>query len=138
MNSYIPIAEQKQETKIPNFYDDSSSSPTGCGPCGCLKFSYFNWAQAHEVHSRSLLQDKTEHKDSWLVIKIKILKNLVRKIGKKYRNSKKNKAQFQYDAESYALNFDDGARVEEDGFLCNFSSRLAVPVIGQKQSRDGL
>ncbi|KAK4344435.1 hypothetical protein RND71_037529 [Anisodus tanguticus] len=139
MNSYIPITEQKQETKIPNFYDDSSSSPTECGPCGCFNFTYFNWAQAqaHEVHSRSLLQDKTEHKESWLVIKIKILKNLLRKIGKMYRKSKKSKA-YQYDAESYALNFDDGARVEEDGLLCNFSSRFAVNIINQKQSRHGL
>lgn len=136
MNSYIPITDSKQETKILNFYDDSSSSPTGCGPCGCLKFSCFNWSKADEVHSRSLLQDEAEHRgESWLVIKMKILKNLLTKI---YRNSKKSKAQFQYDPQSYALNFDDGAREEEDGLLCNFSSRFAVPVVGQKQTKNGL
>lgn len=69
-------------------------------------------------------------------IKIKIMKNLVKKIGVHCNLKKSNKAQFQYDAQSYALNFDDGARVEEDGLLCNFSSRFAVPVTSQK--RDGL
>ncbi|CAN4094654.1 unnamed protein product [Withania somnifera] len=129
MNSYITIKDFKQET---NLYDDSSSSPTGCGPCGCLKFSCFRWAKAHEVHSRSLLQDRAEDRESWLVI----LKNLVRKM---YRTTKKSKGQFQYDAHSYALNFDDGAHEEEDRLLCNFSSRFPVPVavMEQKQTRDG-
>ncbi|OIT29971.1 hypothetical protein A4A49_29247 [Nicotiana attenuata] len=134
MNSYTPIAEHKQEGhKNGNIYEDySSSSPTGCGPCDCLKFSCFNWAQAHEVHSSSLL----EQKESWLVIKIKIMKNLVKKIGIYCNLKKSNKTQFQYDAQSYALNFDDGTRVEEDGLLCNFSSRFAVPITSQR--RDGL
>lgn len=131
MNSYIPITDSNQQIKIPNFYDDSSSSsPTGCSPCGWFKFSCFNWSKPSEVHSRSLLQDETEHRgESWLVIKMRTLRNLVRRM---YRNSEKSKGQFQYDAESYALNFDDGARGEDDGLLCNFSSRFAVPVIGEK------
>ncbi|KAG5569397.1 hypothetical protein H5410_059163 [Solanum commersonii] len=132
MNSYIPITDSKQETEISNYCYDSSSSPTGCGLCSCLKFSYFNWGKGNEVHSRSLLQDhETEHRESWLVI----LKKLLRKMN---RNSKKSKTQFQYDAQSYALNFDDGARGEEDGLLCNFSARFAVPVVAQKQSKNGL
>ncbi|XP_010313841.1 uncharacterized protein [Solanum lycopersicum] len=134
MNSYIPVTDSKQENEISDYYyDSSSSSSTGCGLCSCLNFSCFNWGKGHEVHSRSLLQDheKPEHRESWLVI----LKNLLRKMNS---NSKKSRPQFQYDAQSYALNFDDGAREEEDGLFSNFSSRFAVPVIAQKQSKIGL
>lgn len=61
-------------------------------------------------------------------------KNLVRKIGK-YFNPKRSSAkttQFQYDSDSYALNFDNGDSVgeDDDGLLRNFSSRYAVPFSG--------
>lgn len=57
-------------------------------------------------------------------------KNLVRRIGG-YLKGKKQRNKFQYDPESYALNFD-----EEDDDDCpptGFSARFAVPLGSRDQ-----
>ncbi|MCD7472566.1 hypothetical protein HAX54_013837 [Datura stramonium] len=84
--------------------------------------------QTKEGEANSLLQENRDD-SSWMVKKMKELKeyselvagpkwkNLVRKIGK-YCNPKKSsaKTQFQYDSDSYALNFDDAGE-DDDGLL---------------------
>lgn len=141
-NTYSPIRETTQEGT--DFY--FQEEPTSIW-CSCFRFPCFPSTQK-EVEENSLLQERgiTENRDSWIVKNMKELKeyselvagpkwkNLVRKIGK-YFNPKRSSAkttQFQYDSDSYALNFDngDGVGEDDDGLLRNFSSRYAVPFSG--------
>lgn len=143
-NTYSPIRENSQEGTESFFHEEPSSIW-----CGCFRFPCFPSTQK-EVEANSLLHERgiTEDRDSWIVKNMKELKeyselvagpkwkNLVRKIGK-YCNPKKSAAkttQFQYDSDSYALNFDNGGGVDggedDDGLLRNFSSRFAAPFSG--------
>ncbi|KAK7839576.1 hypothetical protein CFP56_017866 [Quercus suber] len=42
--------------------------------------------------------------------------------------NKKDRKKFQYDPESYDLNFDGGFDCEEDDLVLGFSSRFAAPI----------
>ncbi|MCE5165912.1 hypothetical protein HAX54_013118 [Datura stramonium] len=134
-NTYSPIRENAQEGTEAYFHEQPSSIW-----CGCFRFPCFQ-QQTKEGEANSLLQENRDD-SSWMVKKMKELKeyselvagpkwkNLVRKIGK-YCNPKKSsaKTQFQYDSDSYALNFDDAGE-DDDGLLRNFSSRFAAPFSG--------
>ncbi|GAV73893.1 hypothetical protein CFOL_v3_17376 [Cephalotus follicularis] len=101
-----------------------------CG-CDCLHFFRFN-KQKHGLHP------KAENGDSWWVNKLKKVKEiseslagpkfktLIRKISG-YCKNKKQKNKFQYDAQSYALNFDSGVDREDDSLRHGFSARFAPP-----------
>ncbi|XP_009770423.1 uncharacterized protein [Nicotiana sylvestris] len=130
-NNYSPIRENTQEGTENYFYQEEPSLF-----CGCFRFPCF---QSKEGEANSLLQQQGEDRDSWMVTKMKELKeyselvagpkwkNFVRKMGK-YCNSKKSKGQqFQYDSDSYAMNFDEGVEENDDGLLRNFSTRFAAP-----------
>ncbi|KAK6783744.1 hypothetical protein RDI58_017198 [Solanum bulbocastanum] len=139
-NTYSPIRETAQEGTESYFHEEPSSIW-----CACFRFPCFPSTQK-EGEANSLLQER-ENRDSWIVKNMKELKeyselvagpkwkNLVRKMGK-YCNPKKSSAkttQFQYDSDSYALNFDNGGgdvREDDDGLLRNFSSRFAAPFSG--------
>ncbi|XP_019182861.1 PREDICTED: uncharacterized protein LOC109177845 [Ipomoea nil] len=130
--------------------EEEAGSPTGCG---CFRLLSF---RSGEGNTRALIGG--ESAAVWWRGKAKKVrelsevvagprwKNLLRKMGR-YCNPKLKggyKAQFIYDAQSYALNFDNGtaaaAAAEEEqgnGLFRNFSSRYAVPAVGQ-QMKAGL
>ncbi|KAL5561437.1 hypothetical protein UlMin_031184 [Ulmus minor] len=61
-------------------------------------------------------------------------KNLIRRIGGYCNGKNKHRISgFQYDPQSYALNFDGGNEREEEGLLLGFSSRLTAPCNSQNK-----
>ncbi|KAF3447067.1 hypothetical protein FNV43_RR12247 [Rhamnella rubrinervis] len=115
--------------------EETSSLSSGCG-CFQGHFCY-RWCQkSNDVNGLwrkyNLLGGRQEgeeevdmvvHKESWLVTKAKKVKeasevlagpkwkNFIRSINKKRRTTSLSSMQFQYDPQSYALNFDDGVHV---------------------------
>ncbi|KAF3654264.1 putative homeobox protein knotted-1-like LET12-like [Capsicum annuum] len=132
-NTYSPIRETPREGTESYYHEEPSSSIwSACFPC----------FQSKEVEANSLLHDSSSSSSSWMVNKLKELKeysevvagpkwkNMVRKIGKYFNNNpnKKRTTQFQYDSDSYALNFaNDDGNGGDDGLFRNFSSRFAAP-----------
>ncbi|CAN4113134.1 unnamed protein product [Withania somnifera] len=133
-NKYSPIRENVQEGPGSYYHEETSSSIwSACFPC----------FQSKEIEANSLLQERglsdNNNDSSWMVQKLKDLKeysevvagpkwkNFVRKVGKYFNTPNKQKMQFQYDSDSYALNFDDDAGEGDDGLLRNFSTRFAAP-----------
>lgn len=124
---------------------DEAVSPSGC--C-CHPLFSFKWRKSNDNERGYLLQQKGEqqHRETWWVKRLNKVKevtevlagpkwkNLIRKIGG-YRNnkSKKERNKFQYDPQSYALNFDNSVDGEEDGLLRGFSSRFSAPFYHEQQ-----
>ncbi|KAL4285131.1 hypothetical protein GQ457_16G004610 [Hibiscus cannabinus] len=117
---------------------------------GCFNLFCFNWGRFNDVdESDALLHRRSdEQTETWWKSKLNKLKqvsekiagpkwkNFIRKMGgycHKQRKCRRNK--FQYDADSYALNFDDGADNGGDDLLRNFSSRYAAPFEDDRQQR---
>ncbi|PIN08644.1 hypothetical protein CDL12_18772 [Handroanthus impetiginosus] len=128
--------------------DDDYTEAAAGGGCGCFRRFCFGWPRNESHNSLS-------HKESWIVVKLKKLKevselaagpkwkNLIRKIGKFRNPGKYNKqtTQFQYSPGSYALNFagDDEDPEEDDTLLHSFSSRFAAhALINDQQRKTGL
>jgi hypothetical protein len=118
---------------------DDNEETFSAGGCGCLRLLGIGWRQSSGKESKHLLQDKREHRETWLN-KIKQVtevfggpkwKTFIRKMGgyKKQRNG------FQYDPRSYALNFDNGFdREEEEGLVSHdFTSRFPAPFHDEKR-----
>ncbi|KAH7511475.1 hypothetical protein FEM48_ZijujUnG0008800 [Ziziphus jujuba var. spinosa] len=124
---------------------------SGCG--GCMQGLFgFRWCMKNNNNgcSRAYLLGRRQgeeeegltaavEKETWLVKKAKTIKEVSEALaGPKWKNfirsiNKKKKMQFQYDPESYALNFDDGVHVqtEPDSAYLKFSSRYsAAPALG--------
>ncbi|KAK3221791.1 hypothetical protein Dsin_008816 [Dipteronia sinensis] len=114
VNFMSPLKEQQLEGDDIGNYDNSSFAT---GNRCCFGRFYFKWCR--EKDGRDLLQDEDDYEESWWIEKTRKVKgaseliagpkwkNFIRKIGR-YCNMKRNshKTQFQYDPESYALNFD--------------------------------
>lgn len=108
--SVTPLKEQEQDEDV---YSNSG--------CGCFKFFSFKSQNKH------LLQHKGEHVKAFLAKGAKKVKqvsevlggpkwkNFIRKVPG-YCNNRRQKNKFQYDPQSYALNFDSG-REDEDSLL---------------------
>ena len=130
--------------------NEEGVSGGGCG-CGCFRLLRIGWRKSNEKESKYLLQQKTEHRETWLN-KIKqaseVLggpkwKNFIRKIGGyvDFKNRKKQRNGFQYDPRSYALNFDNGfnreeeeeEEEEEDLVGHDFTSKFAAPFHDEKR-----
>ncbi|KAL2458003.1 hypothetical protein Adt_46113 [Abeliophyllum distichum] len=131
---------------------EEAASATGCG---CFRSFCGGWKQSRsQGESHHLLQERGVHKETWLVTKLKKLKeyselvagpkwkNIVRKVGKFCNPKKKSKntmTEFQYSPGSYILNFDCGGEdEEEDNLLHSFSSRFASHAFTDQQRREGL
>ncbi|KAI3701554.1 hypothetical protein L6452_26730 [Arctium lappa] len=138
--SIIMEHEQEGSDDYYNPHDDDAVSGNGCG---CFRlFSYFDNRHHDGSETTAFIHHRlgdTVEKDSWLMIRFKRLKelselvagpkwkNFIRKFSKK---PKKGNSQFQYDPESYALNFNDdcggGGGDGDDDFLSrSFSTRFA-------------
>ncbi|CAK9140479.1 unnamed protein product [Ilex paraguariensis] len=141
-----PLKEHEQEGIDIDHYEETVS-PTGCCCFGLC--SEWPRPRGQEGDNRYLLHQNGEHKDTWLVEKLKKArevseitagpkwKNLIRKIGKDLK-TKKPKTQFQYDPQSYALNFDQGFEEEEEGLVRGFPSKFAPPFSGELQRQSEL
>ncbi|GMI97621.1 hypothetical protein HRI_003431400 [Hibiscus trionum] len=120
---------------------------------GCFNLFCFKWRPFNDAdESDALLHQRgEEHTVTWWKSKLNSLKQVSEKIaGPKWKNfirkmsgychkRKCRKNKFQYDADSYALNFDDGADGGGDDLLRNFSSRYAAPFEDDRQrARSGV
>ncbi|KAJ6914394.1 hypothetical protein NC651_016608 [Populus alba x Populus x berolinensis] len=94
-----------------------------------------------------ILNENGDHRDPWSVRKLKKVKEaseimagpkwktFIRKIGAFIKKRKQRNNQAQYDAESYALNFDR----EEDGCVIpGFSSKFSAASVDQETRRNEL
>lgn len=131
-------------------YEEERSTPSGCN---CFQLFSFKWHQNdNEYEDRYLLNQQrgeNQNGESWVANQLKKMKEasevvagpkwktFIRKVSGYMKNMKKQKNnQFQYDPESYALNFDGGNGREDDGLLLPvFSSRLAS---AEQKRQDGL
>ncbi|KAI5585724.1 hypothetical protein BDE02_06G164600 [Populus trichocarpa] len=95
-------------------YEEEAYSANGC--C-CFRLFTFNLRRNNE-REYDILNENGDHRDPWLVRKLKKVKEaseivagpkwktFIRKIGAYIKKRKQRNNQAQYDAESYALNFD--------------------------------
>lgn len=116
-----------------DYEDDIASSGCGCFQRFCLRwrgginggYGYLGRRQEEEI------------RESWVVKAAKKLKEVSEVLaGPKWKNfirrfsvhgiNKKRRMNFQYDPQSYALNFDEGMNRGGDEVFPAFSSRLAV------------
>ncbi|EXC06933.1 hypothetical protein L484_007613 [Morus notabilis] len=133
----------KEENHIHD-YEDSGSS-TGCG---CFWFLGFKRPRNNENggDKRQVRKETT-----WWVKKMNKVKELsevvagpkwktfIRKVGGYCKGKKQKNTRFQYDPQSYALNFDCGVDAaeeeeEEDGPLLDISSRFTAPLGSENRS----
>ncbi|KAJ1385892.1 hypothetical protein SESBI_41296 [Sesbania bispinosa] len=125
--------------------DLEEASGSGCG-CGCFRvFRSKWWQQGHEEEGTRLLGQKGEGGETWMVEKLRKVKevseviagpkwkNFIRKIGGYFNKRQKNR--FQYDEHSYALNFNSGAQSEDEDMPPSFSTRFSAPfTAGRRQN----
>lgn len=134
-----PLVKEMEHEEGFDGHEEASSS--GCG-CGCFRVFSLNWWQGHaheEEEGKHLLEQKGEG-EAWVREKVKRVKEIseviagpkwktfIRKIsgyGKKQKQRNNNR--FQYDEQSYALNFNSGAQSEdEDNIPPSFSARFTA------------
>ncbi|KAF9612092.1 hypothetical protein IFM89_038071 [Coptis chinensis] len=108
-------------------YEETTFDSNGCG---CFRFFSFRWKPRSNNDQIGLLHPQQQQQESWVIKSGKKLreiselvagpkwKNFIRKFSA-YRNNKK-RTQFQYDPQSYALNFEDSQ--EEDDFSGRFAA----------------
>jgi len=127
-----------------DFEDVSNISGYGCG-CGFFRvFTSEWWRRRHGEEDKHLLDERGEGvrgEDTWVMEKLKKMKEtseviagpkwktFIRKISWYGKKQQKNN-RFQYDAHSYALNFNSGAQSEEDDeeyLPPSFSTRFSNP-----------
>ncbi|KAJ7957476.1 Stress induced protein [Quillaja saponaria] len=138
-----PIKEN--EAAAMDDYEEAVSA-SGYG-CGCFQLFGFNGRLSNGIERKCILQQKGEgNGEAWLIRKLQKLKEvsevlagpkwktLIRKSSGYINGKKKQRNRFQYDEQSYALNFDCGVdREEEDkAMLLEFSAMFAPPDAGRQ------
>ncbi|KAH8481768.1 hypothetical protein H0E87_029310 [Populus deltoides] len=112
---------------------------------GCCCFGLFNFnSRRNNEREYDVLNQNGDSRDPWLVRKLKKVKEasevlagpkwktFIRKISAYIKKKKQRNNQTQYDAESYALNFD---REEDDCLIPGFSSRFAAASSEDQETR---
>ncbi|XP_052181858.1 uncharacterized protein LOC127794648 [Diospyros lotus] len=130
--------------------DDLDGEDYSASGCSCFRLFCFGSGR-DAVEGRGLLQPGGEQKESqrWVATKLREVKeasemvagpkwkNFIRRISKYF--NKKYRNQFQYDPQSYALNFDDGVgEDDDDGYMFGYSSRFSAPFSGEQRRAAGL
>lgn len=139
-NETLPLRHDDHDYSQ-DFEESSTVSFTGCG--GCIGgLCWWRRRRNRNEGQGYLLQAEEIRGESWLKNKAKKLKvisevlagprwkNFIRRfsiygINKKRRSS--SSMQFQYDPQSYELNFDEGIHREDDAGFPDFSARFAAP-----------
>ncbi|XP_076924813.1 uncharacterized protein LOC143587397 [Bidens hawaiensis] len=132
------IMEHDQEGEDVHHHSESASSS-----CFSL-FCCFESPHHHDGESTTFLYQNQSgdliNKDTWFMKRAKSLKeyselvagpkwkNFIRKFSRRTKTKANATTQFQYDLQSYALNFNDGDHHEDDDLLPrSFSTRFAPP-----------
>ncbi|KAK7838951.1 hypothetical protein CFP56_018909 [Quercus suber] len=120
-----PLKENEEGEAMYN-YDDDSAFGSGCGYFRLLGFR--PQRKRNDNESKYLLQQKGDNLGNhgnrsinWAQVK-----DFCEKV--RINKNKKDRNKFQYDLESYALNFDDGFDFREDDLVLGFLSRFAAPI----------
>ncbi|KAK6942229.1 hypothetical protein RJ641_027606 [Dillenia turbinata] len=133
-----PLREQEDDY-------ENAATDSGCGHCFGRFLSFNKYTRLNDNNN----DQKGVEKESWVSEKLKKLKEFseliagpkwktfIRKLSgySNNRKLKKSKTQFQYDAQSYALNFDDDKGVDGDDdyrLSRSFSARFAAPVSSER------
>ena len=136
---YEKPLKENEEGEAMFDYDDDSASRSGYG---CFRLLGFKpQRKRNDNKSKYLLQQKGELRESWWKNKLNKVKQVIEvSAGPKWKTfvrkfsgfginkNKKDRNKFQYDPQSYALNFDGGFACEEDDLVLGFSSRFAAPI----------
>ncbi|XP_071699175.1 uncharacterized protein [Rutidosis leptorrhynchoides] len=121
-------------------YDDETTSSNGCFRLFCCFDTSRDGETAGFLYHQPNGGGDLINQDTWIMKRAKSLKqyseivagpkwkNFIRKFSKKPKNRSNANTQFQYDPQSYALNFNDGDVHEDDDLLPrSFSTRYAPP-----------
>ncbi|KAI3781983.1 hypothetical protein L2E82_12012 [Cichorium intybus] len=135
------IMENDQEGKdiSGNTYYDDDAASNGC----FLLFCCYGSQRRHDGEAAGFLYQPTGDlldQDNWFMKRAKSVKeyselvagpkwkNFIRKFSKRPKTRSNANTPFQYDPQSYALNFNDGGDHEDDDLLPrSFSTRFAPP-----------
>ena len=128
-------------------YDEETSSASGCG---CFRLFGFRQRRSNDNESNYLLQQNGEHRETWWKNHLNKVKQVTEVLaGPKWKTflrkfsrfginkNRKEKNRYQYDPESYALNFDRGLDSEDDALVLDFTSKFAAPIHDHEQPRTG-
>ncbi|KAJ0942179.1 hypothetical protein HanPSC8_Chr03g0088881 [Helianthus annuus] len=137
-SSMIMDDDQEPNHNTDEYYNYDYEEIVSSNGCGCFRlFSYFG-TRHQDGETTSFIYHRPGYvldDDGWLMNRFKSMKefsevvagpkwkNFIRRFSKK---PKRGNSSFQYDPESYALNFNDGGGGGDDDALpCSFSTRFA-------------
>ncbi|WJX90434.1 hypothetical protein P8452_72334 [Trifolium repens] len=120
-----------------NKEDFEETNGYGCG-CGWFRVFTSKWWQRRDEEGKHLLDEGNRGEETWVMEELRNMKEtseviagpkwktFIRKISGYGKKQQKNR--FQYDAHSYALNFNSGAQSEDEEYLPpSFSTRFSNP-----------
>lgn len=146
---YEKPLKENEEGEAMYDYDEDSASGSGCCCFRLLGFRVFRpQRKRNDNESKYLLQQKGELRESWWKNRLNKVKQVIEvSAGPKWKTfvrkfsgfginkNKKDRNKFQYDPQSYALNFDGGFDSEEDDLVLGFLPRSAAPIHNHEEQR---
>ncbi|KAI3694835.1 hypothetical protein L1987_77816 [Smallanthus sonchifolius] len=140
-SSTTPIIMEHDQEGKDTYYDDDAVPSGGCFRLFCC---FDNHRHHHDGETAGFLYQNHSgdliNQDTWLMRRAKSVKeyselvagpkwkNFIRRFSRKTKTRSNANTPFQYDPQSYALNFNDGGNREDDDLLPrSFSTRFAPP-----------